>query len=76
MSIIINFFDELFTLAYPFPMIIDEVVNRGERKVSKEMKWPFKEPYKEKEIVEAIWQMSPLKSPRPNGIAQIFCNKF
>ena len=70
-----QFFDELFTLAYPSPTITDEVVNTGEFKVSKEMKWSFKEPYKEKEIVEAIKCLF-LKSPKPNGMPQIFCNKF
>ncbi|KAL0448870.1 UNVERIFIED_CONTAM: putative mitochondrial protein [Sesamum latifolium] len=66
-NIIVSYFNELFTSANPSPLIIDEVVNTVERKVSEEMNRSLKEPYTEKEIVEAISQMSPLKSPGPDG---------
>lgn len=72
--VLINYFAELFSTSYPTDIERTCEVVRG--KLSEEHKTWCARTFTEEDIVEAINQMHPLKSPGPNGLPALFFQKY
>lgn len=70
----LGYFAKLFAAKEELDM--GEVVDIVECRVTNEMQQALGQPFTEDEVVKAISQMNPTKSPRPNGMSAIFYHKY
>ncbi|XP_074293371.1 uncharacterized protein LOC141620384 [Silene latifolia] len=73
-TVAVNYFRELFATSEPD--IMAGVLTGLEGRVSEQMNMLLREEYREEEIVEAISQMHPLKSPGPDGMNGLFYQSY
>ena len=72
--VFINFYKDLFTSANPSQ--IEQVVEKIPRVVTSEMNHHLTKNFMPMEVLEAVKQMSPIKSPGPDGFPPIFYQKY
>lgn len=63
-----NYFKNLFQTTSPSFATIEQCLNAVKRKVTLIMNKELQQPFTGEEVQEALMQMAPLKSPRPDGI--------
>ncbi|KAL0422180.1 UNVERIFIED_CONTAM: hypothetical protein Slati_3240900 [Sesamum latifolium] len=73
---IIEYFQSVFTSSRPHSDDILRVTEHLPPMVSTEMADDLLRPYTEIEVTKALFSMSPLKSPGPNGMPPLFYQKF
>lgn len=66
------FFQNLFTSSEPSPEDIERCLPNMQDKVTSSMNEELQKPYTSEEVYEALQQMSPLKSPGPDGFIACF----
>ena len=69
-----DYFQELFTTSNP--TTIEPVVENVDRVVTPLMNQQLLQPYTAKEVKQALFQMRPSMSPRPDGMSPFFFQKF
>ncbi|KAL0420648.1 UNVERIFIED_CONTAM: hypothetical protein Slati_3087700 [Sesamum latifolium] len=73
---ILEYFQKVFTSNRPLP---DDILSGTEHLptvVHSEMAEDLQRPYTETEVTKALFSMSPLKSPAPDGMPPLFYQKF
>lgn len=75
-GIIHQYFGNLFQTTSPSDAIIEEVVKHVSTKVTSEMNSKLALPFTPDEVLSALAQMAPLKSPGPDGLPVIFFQKY
>lgn len=75
-AIIIDYFGELFQSSHPDVTVIDEMLATVEARITPEMNALLSTQFTADEVLLALKQMSPLKSPGPDGLPVIFFNKY
>ncbi|KAL0411402.1 UNVERIFIED_CONTAM: hypothetical protein Slati_3729900 [Sesamum latifolium] len=73
---ILNYFHQIFTSSRPLPEDIQSGTEHLPGLVDPEMAEDLQRPYIEIEVTKALFSMSPLKSPGPDGMPPIFYQKF
>jgi hypothetical protein len=71
---VVSYYKSLFTSANLGDM--EEVLNGVSRVVSSEMNDQLIREFTASEVEQALFQMGPLKAPRPDGISPIFLSKI
>ena len=73
-SIAVDYFTSLFSTSNPSTM--EEVIAHVEQVVCPDMNAKLMAPYSAEEVKRALFQMSPSKSPGPDGMTALFFQKF
>lgn len=75
-GIILEYFGALFQTSSPDPTIIDEILEAVVPRITPEMNLRLTAPFSSVEVNHALSQLSPLKSPGPDGLPAVFFHKF
>ncbi|KAL0456254.1 UNVERIFIED_CONTAM: LINE-1 retrotransposable element O protein [Sesamum latifolium] len=73
---ILDYFQEMFTCGRPSSDDIQRGVEYLPTVVDVDMVEALQQPFSEEEVTKAIFHMSPLKSPGPDGLPPVFFHKF
>ncbi|KAL0378890.1 UNVERIFIED_CONTAM: putative mitochondrial protein [Sesamum radiatum] len=74
--VLLGYFHNIFARSMPSDRILEEVLNTVRPKVTAEINEALIQPFTEHEVHSALFGMSPLKSPGPDGMPPLFYQKF
>ncbi|KAL0313072.1 UNVERIFIED_CONTAM: hypothetical protein Sradi_5706500 [Sesamum radiatum] len=75
-EVLLGYFPNIFARSTTSDRIHEEVLNTVRPKVTAEMNEALIQPFTEHEVRSALFGMSPLKSPGPDGMPPLFYQKF
>ncbi|KAL0448671.1 UNVERIFIED_CONTAM: LINE-1 retrotransposable element O protein [Sesamum latifolium] len=75
-KVIVDYFGAIFSSTRPLEEAMDEVLASVESRVTENMNSQLIRSFTIEEIMQALNQMNPLKSPGPDGMSPIFYQKF
>lgn len=75
-NIIQSYFGPLFQTSNPSVELIDEILEIINPRVTTEMNLQLARPYSTEDVSLALSQMSPMKSPGPDGLPALFFQKY
>ncbi|KAL0398047.1 UNVERIFIED_CONTAM: hypothetical protein Scaly_0253100 [Sesamum calycinum] len=73
---ILDYFEKVFTSSRPLAEDVHSGTEHLQTVVDIEMAEDLQRPYTETEVTQALFSMSPLKSPGPDGMPPLFYQKF
>ena len=73
-DVILNYFTEIYSTT--FPTEFEASLGAVDRRVSEAMNAELLKEFKEEEVLQALMQMHPTKSPDPDGMSSIFYQKY
>ncbi|KAL0450878.1 UNVERIFIED_CONTAM: hypothetical protein Slati_1644200 [Sesamum latifolium] len=73
---ILNYFQNMFISSRPLSEDIQQVIEHLPTVVDAELVERLSQPFTEDEVTKALFNMSPLKSPGPDGLPPVFFHKF
>ncbi|XP_012842431.1 PREDICTED: uncharacterized protein LOC105962665 [Erythranthe guttata] len=75
-QVIANYFSSIFQSTYPTEGVIESVTQHIDRRLSNAASQSLSLPFTADEVTRAISQMSPTKSPGPDGFPVLFFTKY
>lgn len=75
-NIAVDYYKYIFSSVRPSEEDIAAALEFVERKVSQELNQELSRPFTAKEVKDSLFQMYPLKSPRPDGFPVLFFQKY
>ena len=73
-DVILKYFTEIYSTTFPIEFEVS--LGAVDKKVSKAMNAKLLKEFKEEEVLQALMQMHPTKSPGPDGMSPIFYQKY
>ncbi|KAL0355426.1 UNVERIFIED_CONTAM: LINE-1 retrotransposable element O protein [Sesamum radiatum] len=74
--VVLSYFRSIFASTNPTPEAVDEVLRCVEHRVTHAMNESLTQHFTSEEVLHALKQMHPLKSPGPDGMSPVFFQKY